>query len=57
MKFTQVDHAKNGTLTSEMEQVVKTEGIDEDTVLSNVANGSLVVMVRNDVALLPLERA
>ncbi len=47
MKFTQVDHAKNGTLTSEMEQVVKTEGIDEDTVLSNVANGSLVVMVRN----------
>ena len=46
MKFTQVDHAKNGTLTSEMEQVVRAEGLDEDTVLSNVANGSLVVMVR-----------
>lgn len=46
MKFTQVDHAKNGTLTPEMEHVVKTEGLDEDTVLTNVANGSLVVMVR-----------
>lgn len=46
MKFTQVEHAKNGTLTPEMEQIVKTEGLDEDTVLSNVANGSLVVMVR-----------
>ncbi|MDO9517250.1 MAG: phosphomethylpyrimidine synthase ThiC [Methanosarcinaceae archaeon] len=46
MKFTQVDHAKNGTLTSEMEHVVKTEGLDDDTVLSNVANGSLVIMTR-----------
>lgn len=46
MKFTQVEHAKNGTLTPEMEQIVKTEGLDEDTVLTNVANGSLVVMVR-----------
>ncbi|MGP8322579.1 MAG: phosphomethylpyrimidine synthase ThiC [Methanosarcinaceae archaeon] len=46
MKSTQVDYAKNGTLTTEMEHVVKTEGLDENTVLSNVANGSLVVMVR-----------
>lgn len=46
MKSTQVDYAKNGTLTTEMEHVAKTEGLDENTVLSNVANGSLVVMVR-----------
>ena len=46
MKFTQVEHAKNGTLTPEMEHIVKTEGLDENAVLSNVANGSLVVMVR-----------
>ncbi|HJH32753.1 MAG TPA: phosphomethylpyrimidine synthase ThiC [Methanosarcinaceae archaeon] len=46
MKFTQVDHAKNGTLTIEMEQVAKTEGLNENAVLANVANGSLVVMTR-----------
>ncbi|MGP8322119.1 MAG: phosphomethylpyrimidine synthase ThiC [Methanosarcinaceae archaeon] len=48
MESTQVYHAKNGTLTTEMEQVAKTEGLDEDTVILNVANGSLVIMLRKE---------
>ncbi|UGV40479.1 phosphomethylpyrimidine synthase ThiC [Methanococcoides orientis] len=46
MRSTQVEYAKNGTLTPEMEHVAKVESIDEETVLARVADGSLVVMVR-----------
>ncbi|WP_407355260.1 phosphomethylpyrimidine synthase ThiC [Methanolobus sp. WCC5] len=46
MKKTQVDHAKDGTLTAEMKEVVRVEGIEEELVLERVANGSLVIMTR-----------
>jgi len=48
MKATQVDHARDGILTPEMEQIANIEGIGEATVLSSVANGSLVIMVREN---------
>ncbi|MDK2892536.1 MAG: phosphomethylpyrimidine synthase [Methanohalophilus sp.] len=44
--LTQIDHAKNGNLTPQMQYVAKKEGMDENTVLSRVAEGSLVIMVR-----------
>ncbi|WP_319506080.1 phosphomethylpyrimidine synthase ThiC [uncultured Methanolobus sp.] len=43
---TQIDHAKNGTLTPEMLKVAKTEGVEEELVRERVANGSLVIMTR-----------
>ena len=43
---TQIDHAKSGTLTPEMLEVAKKEGIDEKLVMERVANGSLVIMTR-----------
>ena len=43
---TQIDHAKNGTLTPEMLFVAKTEGMEEELVRERVANGSLVIMTR-----------
>ncbi|SFM50740.1 phosphomethylpyrimidine synthase ThiC [Methanolobus profundi] len=43
---TQIDHAKSGTLTPEMLEVAKKEGIDEELVMERVANGSLVIMTR-----------
>ncbi|MFP4654158.1 MAG: phosphomethylpyrimidine synthase ThiC [Methanohalobium sp.] len=47
MDTTQIDYARNGVLTPEMQQVAETVYIDEDTILSDVANGSLVIMTRN----------
>ena len=44
---TQIDHAREGTLTSEMQYVAKTEGMDKELVLERVKNGSLVIMTRN----------
>ncbi|WP_406656086.1 phosphomethylpyrimidine synthase ThiC [Methanolobus sp. ZRKC2] len=43
---TQIDHAKGGTLTPEMLEVARIEGIEEELILENVANGSLVIMTR-----------
>ncbi|MCD4702730.1 MAG: phosphomethylpyrimidine synthase ThiC [Methanosarcinaceae archaeon] len=48
MKDTQIGHARNGRLTPEMEHVAAMEHLDEDTVLSRVADGSLVIMVRDE---------
>lgn len=45
--LTQIDHAKNGTVTPEMQYVAKKEGMDENLVLSRVAEGSLIIMVRD----------
>jgi phosphomethylpyrimidine synthase len=44
--LTQIDHAKNGELTAEMQQVAVKENMDPDTVLSHVKEGSLVIMTR-----------
>lgn len=47
MRPTQVEYAKNGTLTPEMEYVAEHESIYVETVMSRVADGSLVIMVRD----------
>ncbi|MHC1755954.1 MAG: phosphomethylpyrimidine synthase ThiC [Methanosarcina sp.] len=46
MRHTQIDYARNGRLTPEMKQTIEKENIDEDTLLSRVAEGSLVIMTR-----------
>ncbi|MDK2948812.1 MAG: phosphomethylpyrimidine synthase [Methanolobus sp.] len=46
MTKTQIDHAKEGSLTPEMLEVAKKENIDKELVLKRVANGSLVIMTR-----------
>jgi len=46
MTKTQIDHAKDDTLTAEMLEVARTENIEEELVLERVANGSLVIMTR-----------
>lgn len=46
MRNTQIDHARNRRLTPEMKQIIAKENIDEDVLLSRVAEGSLVIMTR-----------
>lgn len=46
MKSTQIDYAREGVLTPEMEQIAEKENIDEATLLSSVAQGTLVIMTR-----------
>ncbi|WP_342303676.1 phosphomethylpyrimidine synthase ThiC [Methanolobus sp. ZRKC5] len=46
MMKTQVDHAKNGTLTPEMLEIATKEGIEKGLIRERVANGSLVIMTR-----------
>ena len=46
MKTTQIDYARDGILTHEMKQIMETENIDENILLSRVAEGSLVIMTR-----------
>ncbi|KKH93851.1 hypothetical protein EO95_16670, partial [Methanosarcina sp. 1.H.T.1A.1] len=46
MRHTQIDCARDGKLTLEMQQTMERENIDEDTLLSRVAEGSLVIMTR-----------
>ena len=47
MRLTQIDYARDERLTPEMKQTMEKENIDEDTLLSSVAEGSLVIMTRN----------
>ncbi|MBU4076254.1 MAG: phosphomethylpyrimidine synthase ThiC [Euryarchaeota archaeon] len=44
---TQVEHARNGNVTAQMDEVAKTEGIDLMELLSSVAEGSAVIMCRD----------
>ncbi len=44
---TQVEHARNGNATAEMEDVAISEGIDIHSLLSRVAEGSAVIMCRD----------
>src|SRR5208283_2876444 len=46
MKHTQIDYARDEILTPEMKQIMENENIDENILLSNVAEGSLVIMTR-----------
>lgn len=48
MKHTQIDYARSGMLTPEMKQIISIENIDEDMLLSRVAEGSLVIMTRKN---------
>jgi phosphomethylpyrimidine synthase len=43
MRLTQIDYARDERLTPEMKQTMEKENIDEDTLLSSVAEGSLVI--------------
>jgi phosphomethylpyrimidine synthase len=44
---TQVEQARNGKATAQMEEVAKTEGIDLLELLSSLAEGSVVIMCRD----------
>jgi phosphomethylpyrimidine synthase len=46
MSKTQVENAKDGVLTSEMQYVAEAESLDEQLVIEGVASGSLVIMTR-----------
>jgi len=45
---TQVEHAREGTITEQMMSVAKLENIDIEVLLSRVANGSAVIMKREE---------
>ncbi|MEA1985825.1 MAG: phosphomethylpyrimidine synthase ThiC [Euryarchaeota archaeon] len=47
MMDTQIDRARKGRLTPEMEHVAAMEHLDGATILSRVADGSLVIMTRD----------
>ena len=44
---TQVEHARNGIITEQMEEVAISEGVDVRSLLSSVAQGSAVIMCRD----------
>ncbi len=44
---TQVEYARNGTITAQMEGVAKSEGVDVRSLLSSVAEGSAIIMCRD----------
>jgi phosphomethylpyrimidine synthase len=44
---TQVEHARNGNVTTQMEDVARNEGVDLLSLLSGVAQGSAVIMCRD----------
>jgi phosphomethylpyrimidine synthase len=44
---TQVEHARNGVITAQMEEVAISEGVDFRFLLSSVAQGSTVIMSRD----------
>ncbi|MDD5616039.1 MAG: phosphomethylpyrimidine synthase ThiC [Candidatus Methanoperedens sp.] len=45
--ITQVEHARNGNITAQMEEVARNEGVDILSLLSNLAEGSAVIMCRD----------
>ena len=47
---TQLEYAKEGTATKEMESVTKKEKIDMDTLISHISSGSVVIMKREDIS-------
>lgn len=47
---TQLEYAKDGTATKEMENVAKKENIDIETLIGHISGGSVVIMKRDDVS-------
>lgn len=47
---TQLEYARKGTQTKQMQAVAKAENFDIDTLLLRIANGSIVIMNRKDVS-------
>jgi phosphomethylpyrimidine synthase len=47
---TQLEHAREGTQTKQMQTVAKAENFDVRILLSRIANGSIVLMNRKDVS-------
>jgi len=41
---TQIEHARNGTITRQMQTVAHDEGIDPGVVRERIATGSIVIM-------------
>jgi phosphomethylpyrimidine synthase len=48
---TQLEHAKDRTVTKQMEAVARAENIDIDTLVSRISSGSVVIMNREDVSI------
>lgn len=48
---TQIEHAREGTITKQMQAVAKAEKFDTGVLLSRIANGSIVIMNRKDVSI------
>jgi len=44
---TQVEHARNGTITAQMEEVARSEGVDILSLRTSIAEGSAVIMCRD----------
>ena len=47
---TQLEHARKGKKTKQMQAVAKAENFDMETLLSRISNGSIVLMNRKDVS-------
>jgi phosphomethylpyrimidine synthase len=47
---TQLEYAKEGTATKEMESIAKNEKFDINTLISHISSGSIVIMKRGDVS-------
>lgn len=45
---TQLEHARNGTITREMKAVAAAENIDVETLLEGISSGSIVIMSRGN---------
>ncbi|CAG0979640.1 phosphomethylpyrimidine synthase [Methanosarcinales archaeon] len=45
---TQIEHARDGIATQQMEAVARTENINIDTLISRISNGSIVIMTRGN---------
>src|SRR5665648_179968 len=46
--ITQIEQAKNGIVTPQMKRAARSECMDEEIMRARVANGSVVLMIRND---------
>lgn len=46
---TQIEQAKNGILTPQMKRAARYEGMDEEVIRARVADGSVVLMIRDDI--------
>ena len=53
---TQVEQAKRGTITPQVQEIARSEGIDPGTLCENIAAGNAVIMRREIELLAGLEK-